>query len=178
MSATPTQTSECCYCMVDIGLWSTMQDVAMATPDLRKASICRELNFILGMLWCLVPLCVLLSSFPACPLPPSPPFPLPLSFPSCSSLLLLPLLVTPLLFFLSYSYFLPLLLLLLLLLSFILQDGCPRVPTIIMEPESQLYSDPVLVLDFQSLYHSMVIAHNYCFSTCLGRVTNLYGWQG
>ncbi|KAH9382380.1 hypothetical protein HPB48_012077 [Haemaphysalis longicornis] len=36
-----------------------------------------------------------------------------------------------------------------------------------------LYTDPVVVLDFQSLYPSVIIAHNYCFSTCLGRVDSL-----
>jgi len=41
---------------------------------------------------------------------------------------------------------------------------------LVMEPEARYYSDPVLVLDFQSLYPSMIIAHNICFSTCLGRV--------
>ncbi|CAL4064009.1 unnamed protein product, partial [Meganyctiphanes norvegica] len=42
-----------------------------------------------------------------------------------------------------------------------------------MEPESRFYTDPVVVLDFQSLYPSMMIAYNYCFSTCLGRVQHL-----
>ena len=39
-----------------------------------------------------------------------------------------------------------------------------------MEPESQFYTDPVVVLDFQSLYPSMVLAYNLCYSTCLGRL--------
>jgi DNA polymerase zeta len=39
-----------------------------------------------------------------------------------------------------------------------------------MEPKSSFYHDPVLVLDFQSLYPSMMIAYNLCFSTCLGEL--------
>ncbi|KAK2976052.1 hypothetical protein RJ640_024780, partial [Escallonia rubra] len=42
---------------------------------------------------------------------------------------------------------------------------------LVMEPESGFYSDPVVVLDFQSLYPSMIIAYNLCFCTCLGKVT-------
>lgn len=49
----------------------------------------------------------------------------------------------------------------------------PETIPLVMEPESRFYSDPVLVLDFQSLYPSMIIAYNYCFSTCLGRVSCL-----
>ncbi|NWJ04997.1 REV3L polymerase, partial [Crypturellus undulatus] len=49
----------------------------------------------------------------------------------------------------------------------------PQCVPLIMEPESRFYSNAVLVLDFQSLYPSIVIAYNYCFSTCLGHVENL-----
>ncbi|XP_028411186.1 DNA polymerase zeta catalytic subunit-like isoform X2 [Dendronephthya gigantea] len=49
----------------------------------------------------------------------------------------------------------------------------PECIPLVMEPESRFYSDPVIVLDFQSLYPSMIIAYNYCFSTCLGKVSRL-----
>ncbi|XP_073158485.1 DNA polymerase zeta catalytic subunit isoform X2 [Henckelia pumila] len=42
---------------------------------------------------------------------------------------------------------------------------------LVMEPESSFYADPVIVLDFQSLYPSMVIAYNLCFCTCLGKIS-------
>ena len=49
----------------------------------------------------------------------------------------------------------------------------PEHIQLVLEPESAFYSDPVLVLDFQSLYPSMMIAYNYCYTTCLGRVDDL-----
>ncbi|XP_016072971.1 PREDICTED: DNA polymerase zeta catalytic subunit isoform X1 [Miniopterus natalensis] len=53
------------------------------------------------------------------------------------------------------------------------QMRAPQCVPLIMEPESRFYSNSVLVLDFQSLYPSIVIAYNYCFSTCLGHVETL-----
>ena len=49
----------------------------------------------------------------------------------------------------------------------------PESLPLILEPESKFYTDPIIVLDFQSLYPSMIIAYNYCFSTCLGRMEHL-----
>ena len=46
---------------------------------------------------------------------------------------------------------------------------------LIMEPLSAFYNNPLLVLDFQSLYPSIMIAYNYCYSTCLGRVASFKG---
>ncbi len=50
----------------------------------------------------------------------------------------------------------------------------PEYIPLVMEPESRFYVDPVIVLDFQSLYPSIIMAYNYCYSTCLGRVQNLF----
>ncbi|KAJ4417028.1 DNA polymerase zeta [Neurospora sp. IMI 360204] len=46
---------------------------------------------------------------------------------------------------------------------------------LVMEPLSAFYSSPLLVLDFQSLYPSVMIAYNYCYSTFLGRIVS---WRG
>ncbi|RWS22938.1 DNA polymerase zeta catalytic subunit-like protein, partial [Leptotrombidium deliense] len=46
----------------------------------------------------------------------------------------------------------------------------PEMIALTLEPESNFYTDPVVVLDFQSLYPSVIIAYNYCYSTCLGRL--------
>ncbi|ODQ50587.1 hypothetical protein SAICODRAFT_61405 [Saitoella complicata NRRL Y-17804] len=54
------------------------------------------------------------------------------------------------------------------------QNALECIP-LVMEPQAKFYSDPVIVLDFQSLYPSIVIAYNYCYSTCLGRVET---WRG
>ncbi|KAI5284072.1 DNA polymerase zeta, partial [Ascosphaera aggregata] len=55
------------------------------------------------------------------------------------------------------------------------QENALECQPLIMEPQSAFYASPVVVLDFQSLYPSVVIAHNYCYSTCLGRVSP---WRG
>ncbi|KAI0793498.1 hypothetical protein C8Q75DRAFT_565280 [Abortiporus biennis] len=54
------------------------------------------------------------------------------------------------------------------------QNAAECMP-LIMEPLSAFYNSPLVVLDFQSLYPSIMIAYNYCYSTCLGRVTNFKG---
>lgn len=41
---------------------------------------------------------------------------------------------------------------------------------LVMEPESNFYKSPLAVLDFQSLYPSIVIAYNFCYTTLLGRL--------
>ncbi|KAG2468740.1 REV3L polymerase, partial [Polypterus senegalus] len=53
------------------------------------------------------------------------------------------------------------------------QMRAPQCIPLVMEPESRFYSNSVIVLDFQSLYPSIVIAYNYCYTTCLGHVENL-----
>jgi DNA polymerase zeta len=38
---------------------------------------------------------------------------------------------------------------------------------LILEPESAFYPDPLVVVDFQSLYPSVMIAYNYWFVHCI-----------
>ncbi|CAO1639278.1 unnamed protein product [Sympodiomycopsis kandeliae] len=54
------------------------------------------------------------------------------------------------------------------------QNAAECLP-LIMEPQSAFYKGPLLVLDFQSLYPSVMIAYNICYSTCLGRVAKFQG---
>lgn len=54
------------------------------------------------------------------------------------------------------------------------QNAAECVP-LVLEPAAAYYRDPVLVLDFQSLYPSMMIAYNLCYSTCLGRLAPFEG---
>lgn len=54
------------------------------------------------------------------------------------------------------------------------QNAAECLP-LIMEPQSAFYKGPLIVLDFQSLYPSIMIAYNLCYSTCLGRVAGFKG---
>lgn len=54
------------------------------------------------------------------------------------------------------------------------QNAAECLP-LILEPQSAFYKGPLLVLDFQSLYPSVMIAYNICYSTCLGRVSKFQG---
>ncbi|KAG6376574.1 hypothetical protein JVT61DRAFT_1552 [Boletus reticuloceps] len=54
------------------------------------------------------------------------------------------------------------------------QNAAECMP-LIMEPLSAFYNGPLVVLDFQYLYPSVMIAYNYCYSTCLGRVADFQG---
>lgn len=54
------------------------------------------------------------------------------------------------------------------------QKAAECIP-LVMEPESAFYKAPLLVLDFQSLYPSIMVAYNYCYSTYLGNAKELGG---
>ncbi|KRX00969.1 Ribonuclease H-like domain [Pseudocohnilembus persalinus] len=45
---------------------------------------------------------------------------------------------------------------------------------LVLEPPKLFYVDPVLILDFQSLYPSIMISHNICYSTCLGHIDDIF----
>ncbi|RLV95009.1 DNA polymerase zeta catalytic subunit [Spathaspora sp. JA1] len=45
---------------------------------------------------------------------------------------------------------------------------------LILEPNSNFYKSPLVVLDFQSLYPSIMIAYNYCYSTLIGKLNNFH----
>jgi DNA polymerase zeta len=49
----------------------------------------------------------------------------------------------------------------------------PECIPLTLEPISTIYFTPIAVLDFQSLYPSIIIAYNLCYSTCLGRIDQL-----
>ncbi len=50
----------------------------------------------------------------------------------------------------------------------------PEFIQLVLEPDSAFHAEPVAVLDFNSLYPSVMIAYNYCFSTCLGKLKNIF----
>ena len=54
--------------------------------------------------------------------------------------------------------------------SQLIQQSPPKFTPMVMEPPKNIFYNPVIVLDFQSLYPSIMIAYNLCFSTCLGRL--------
>lgn len=54
-----------------------------------------------------------------------------------------------------------------------------EVIALVIEPDRRFYVDPVVVVDFQSLYPSVIIAYNLCYSTCLGKIEiNQTGIEG
>ena len=49
------------------------------------------------------------------------------------------------------------------------QSAAEFIP-LVMEPKSNFYSEPISVVDFQSLYPSLMIANNLCFSTLICKI--------
>jgi DNA polymerase delta subunit 1 len=41
----------------------------------------------------------------------------------------------------------------------------------VIEPQKGYYSDPIATLDFSSLYPSIMMAHNLCYTTLLEKAT-------
>ena len=52
----------------------------------------------------------------------------------------------------------------------LIEQSPPRFTPMVMEPPKNIFYNPVIVLDFQSLYPSIMMAYNLCYSTCLGRL--------
>ena len=52
----------------------------------------------------------------------------------------------------------------------LIHQSPPKFTPIVMEPPKNIFYNPVIVLDFQSLYPSIMIAYNLCYSTCLGKL--------
>ncbi len=41
---------------------------------------------------------------------------------------------------------------------------------LVREPPKNIFYSPIAILDFQSLYPSIIIGYNLCYSTCLGKL--------
>ncbi|CDW73683.1 dna polymerase zeta subunit [Stylonychia lemnae] len=48
-----------------------------------------------------------------------------------------------------------------------------EVIPLVVEPDKLFYTSPVIIVDFQSLYPSVIIAYNLCYSTCLGKIIQI-----